>query len=198
MSLAKVIKVAVPIFALSQLLTGCFDSSSGGSGSTSQANATSTPQEAAPLTDITSLSFSDPALEACVKATSQQYAEKIESLVCNNKGIQHLDGIEELSELKTLFVSFNEISDITPVGELSKLKTLYVNGNNIQDISALSDLENLNALGLQYNDIQDISSLSSKSQLKSLHVRKNAIIDFSSLEGLSLEKFSGKNEQQDS
>lgn len=196
---SKPLKLAATMIVSCYCLSGCIEgkgSSSSPNTSTASSVVTTPSEPSTNFSNTNSLSFADPALEACVLATKQEFIENISNLVCNNKGVVSLEGIEQLSELKTLFLSFNQIQNIDPLASLYKLKTLYINGNQISDISALSGLSNLTSLSMQKNDIYDISALNQIDTLKNLNVRKNLIQDFSALDDLDLEKFSGKEKQK--
>lgn len=188
---------AIAVGSLSLAMLGC-----GGSGSS---NKSSTPDNTAEIqaltatqtsTPLSSLSISDYALNKCIQDTGREYAEDITTLVCNNKGIVILEGIEALSELKSLHLNFNEINDITPLVELKKLNTLYLSGNQIDSLDALTELTELNELGIQKNYVQDLSPLQSISSLKSLHTHSNQIQDFTILSALELNELSGKSRQE--
>jgi Leucine-rich repeat (LRR) protein len=131
---------------------------------------------------------------ASISSTSQNSVKL--TLVCNNKGIQYLEGIEALTQLKSLYLSFNEINDITPLVGLKNLKTLYLSGNQISNLDALSELTELTELGIQKNNVQDLSPLQSLSMLKSLHTHSNQIQDFTILGSLELNELSGKKRQE--
>lgn len=187
---------AIAVGSLSLAMLGC---NSGGSSSKSSstdevadvqaltAEKTSTP--------LSSLSFTDDSLALCIKSTGHQYIEDIVTLRCNNKGIRYLEGIEQLTKLKILHLSFNSIEDITQLVELKELETLYLSGNEIQNLDSLSSLTNLTELGIEKNYIQDLSPLQSLSSLKSLHTNKNQISDFTILNSLELNVLSGTNSQ---
>lgn len=187
---------AIAVGSLSLAMLGCSGSSSSNKSSTSEntaeIQALTVPKTSTPLS---SLNISDYALNKCIQGTGREFAEDITTLVCNNKGIVMLEGIETLSELKSLHLSFNEINDITPLVELKKLNTLYLNGNQIDSLDALTELTKLSELGIQKNLIQDLSPLQSISSLKSLHTHSNKIQDFTILSSLELKQLSGKSRQ---
>lgn len=185
------------ISMLSLAMLGC-----SGQNNSSSAPKTVTPasindsQNTIKLTSIDTLSISDYSLDLCIKNTGRKYIEEINALICNSKGIQHLDGIEQLTELKTLHLNFNQIKDINPLNELANLKTLYLSSNQVQNLEPLSELTQLEELAIQKNDIHDLSPLQSVSSLKTLHARNNSIYDFSILDDLKLENISGKSQQE--
>jgi Leucine-rich repeat (LRR) protein len=184
---------AITISSLSLAMLGC-----GGSSSSSLTEEKAQIQADISLqqTPLSTLSISDYALDKCIKETGREYIEDITTLVCNNKGIQILEGINDLTQLKSLHLSFNEINDITPLVELTKLKTLYLGGNNIHNLDALSELSELTELGIQKNYVQDLSPLQSLNTLRSLHTHSNQIQDFTILSALELNELSGKSRQE--
>jgi len=91
-----------------------------------------------------------------------------------------LVGPDELS----LFLSFNEIEDISPLEGLTNLINLYLCENRIVDLSPLSRLTGLTNLELWGNQIEDISSLSELTSLYWIELYRNNIIDVSPLSQL--------------
>lgn len=197
------LSTAIAISSLSLAMLGCGGSSGKNrSNSVDQINPlaesalTETDVDISKLTPINTLSISDYSLDKCIKKTGRKFAEEITTLACNNKGIQALEGIEALTQLKSLHLSFNEIKDITPLVELKKLKNLYLSDNQITNLDALGALTELTELGIQNNYIQDLSPLQSSSALKSLHTHSNQIQDFTILSSLELNELSGINRQE--
>lgn len=192
---------AIAISSLSLAMLGCGGSGGKSSFSANQNSAqvesalTGDRNDVSLLTSVNTLSISDYSLDKCIKATGREFVEQISTLVCNNKGIQFLDGIEQLTELKILHLNFNKIEDITPLVALKQLQTLYVSGNNIYNLDPLSELVGLTELGIQRNAVQDLSPLQSLDSLKSLHTHSNQIQDFTILSALELDNLSGQNRQ---
>ena len=198
MSAINKLGTALAISTLTLAMFGCKGQSNSASApqTVTSASISSTSQNSIKLTPIETLSISDYSLDLCIKDTGRKYIEEITTLVCNNKGIQFLEGIEALTQLKSLYLSFNEINDITPLVELKKLKTLYLSGNQISSLDALSELTELTELGIQKNNVQDLSPLQSLSMLKSLHTHSNQIQDFTILGSLELNELSGIERQE--
>jgi internalin A len=187
------------ISSLSLAMFGCKDqnnSSASAPQSATSASIGSSNNNVIKLTPINTLSITDYSLELCIKNTGREYIEEITALICNNKGIQFLEGIEALTQLKSLYLSFNEINDITPLVDLKNLKTLYLSGNQISNLDALSELTELSELGIQKNNVQDLSPLQALSTLKSLHTHSNQIQDFTILGSLELNQLSGIERQE--
>ncbi len=67
------------------------------------------------------------------------------------------------------------------IGKLTELTSLKLSDNNISDISFLSSLKKLTSLDLSKNEIDDISPLQKLTSLRTLHLDGNEIKDFSPL-----------------
>ena len=67
------------------------------------------------------------------------------------------------TEITTLLLSANKITDICPLANLTQLTTLTLDDNNITDISPLVNLTNLVRLELQINQIADHSPVNALS-----------------------------------
>ncbi|MBQ8604242.1 MAG: hypothetical protein IJ410_09650 [Oscillospiraceae bacterium] len=94
--------------------------------------------------------------------------------------IDNLNGIEGCSNLRTLYMPYNKISDISPLSGLN-LWDLFLQHNNISDISPLADMESIpDELVLSYNNITDISALKGGA-FNYLNLRNNNISDISPL-----------------
>ncbi len=100
----------------------------------------------------------------------------------NLKGIQYLTSLEKLLIFND---EDNKIKNLTNIQNLINLRTLYINDSNIRDTSFLSDLVNLETLHLENNKITDISTLSNLTNLKNLDITANEVNHISSLKNLS-------------
>jgi len=94
--------------------------------------------------------------------------------------------IGKLGNLKTLHLSSNEITDISPLHSLTKLAYLSLENNNIRDISALGSLKRLETIQLSRNQISDISALANLNNLFFVFLGENKISDISALRGKEL------------
>lgn len=197
MSAMNKLGATIAIGSLSLAMFGCQNQNSNSSAPqiATPASIGNTSQNKIEFTSIETLTISDYSLELCIKNTGRKFIEEINALICNNKGIQHIDGIEQLTELKSLHLNFNQIEDISPILELKKLNILYLSGNQIQNLEPLSSLTQLSELAIQKNNIEDISPLLSITSLKALYARSNRIYDFPALHTLNLEILSGENQQ---
>ena len=140
---------------------------------------------------ISSLSFADPNLDACVTAaalapfTDLVYVYELTGLSCAMKGIVSLTGIEALTSLTFLDLHYNSIIDVNPLSGLTSLTDLRLYSNNISDVTPLSGLTNLTNLRLDTNSITDLAPLSGLSNLTELRLYSNNISDLPPLSGLT-------------
>jgi len=135
--------------------------------------------------------FADPHLKAVVEEElwiSDPTAEDmlgLTSLLADRKGITKLGGLEYATNLETLWIRWNRISDLSPLSGLTSLRYLDAHANQvISDISPLVGLTNMEILVIRDNRISDISALSGMTKLEYLYLEWNDISDISPLSGL--------------
>jgi len=114
----------------------------------------------------------DTNLRACLD-DSGMTVQSLHTLVCSGKGVQTLEGMEQLPALTNLNVSHNNVSDITPLANVKGLQVLYATNNNIESVAALTDLPELSAISLRSNKLSDADVFYSLPQLKKLYVQGN-------------------------
>lgn len=139
--------------------------------------------------DASSIGFKDENLENAVRnAIGKQSGdltksdlEQVTTLAAVDDNITDLSGIENLTNLNSIFLGGNSISNLEPLAKLTKLQTLNLVGCQISDISPISNLSNLQFLFLSDNSIENISSLESLNKLQYLSLDGNNIQDVSSL-----------------
>ena len=91
--------------------------------------------------------------------------------------LKDISWVEDLTELKTLSFSHNEITDTEALSGLTKLTYLNMSGNPLtdEDLKPLSSLTNLEKLYLyDLKKITDVSPLSKLSKLTFLHIGHNS------------------------
>ena len=93
----------------------------------------------------------------------------------NNDSIAVMDGIEFCTNLNTIYLNGNLISDLTPISGLSRLRDIQFVSNQISDFSPLSNLVNLEAVTFNQNSISDISALGSLILISKLDLSDNDI-----------------------
>jgi len=107
-------------------------------------------------------------------------------LVATNKGIRNLSGLEYATDLDTLSLKDNFITDLSPLAGLTNLTILNLTNNRITNPAALVGLDNLVTLFLTQNLIGDVSALAEITSLTKLVLNENIIHDFSPLQSLPL------------
>jgi Leucine-rich repeat (LRR) protein len=108
-----------------------------------------------------------------------------DDLYASKKGIESLEGMQNLTNLTTLSLGGNQIVDIGPLQNLTNLTTLSLYDNNINNISGLSGLTSLTELNLEDNQIVDIGPLQNLANLTRLDSKNNNINDIQGLSGLT-------------
>ena len=94
-----------------------------------------------------------------------------------------LNGLSNLTTLKTLNANTNDIGDISELSNLTNLTTLYLYSNNISNISAISNLKNLRILHLMNNSITNLRALEGlivdgKTNLRELYLNNNSLENY--------------------
>jgi internalin A len=164
--------------------------------------------------------FTDVNLEAAVRnelhidggtPITCDLARSLNSLDASSRSITSLKGLELFSNLQTLQLEGNSISDITPLAALTNLKFLSLGcvssiatsvdphlprklcdfpqpagglGNLISDITPLSGLSSLKELHFDYNRVSSISALAKLTNLSILEMYSNSAPDLTPLSGL--------------
>lgn len=105
---------------------------------------------------------------------------KLQLSNCNEgKGnpVSDIDWLADLTELRTLNLANNNVSDTTAIGELINLTQLYLGENPLtnEDLEPIGDLKNLEKLSIYYlKKITDVSPLANLSKLTYLHLGSNS------------------------
>ncbi len=111
-------------------------------------------------------------------------APQITVLDAGNMEIKSLSGIEQLCNLKDLYLAGNELDNINPISALTSLEALNLEKNQISDLNVLRNLHNLKYLILRDNKISDITPLSDLSSLKTLDLSYNSLTNTKNLSKL--------------
>lgn len=102
----------------------------------------------------------------------------------NIKNINHIYGLDKLSDLQSLSLHINEISKISGLRELENLEELTLSFNKIEFISGLENLKDLKKLDLKHNRIRKVSGLDRLKNLEYLNLPYNRIKKIEGLEEL--------------
>lgn len=112
----------------------------------------------------------------------------LKSLTFKEVGLQKIENISHLINLKELFLYTNRIEKIENLESLINLESLYVHGNLIQKIENLETLVKLDTLLLASNQIKKIENLEKLDKLLYIDLENNPIedVDSKSLKGNSI------------
>ena len=143
------------------------------------------------LNDMLRLSELSTELHKWVKdLTGLEFAINLKELYLSKCEISDLSPLANLKNLERLDLDYNWISDISPLANLKNLEYLDLSDNRIFDVSPLANLKNLKTLYLSDNNdsynnrLSDISPLANLKNLKTLVLHENSISDISPLANL--------------
>ena len=100
-------------------------------------------------------------------------------------GLREIQCLSSCTELRSLDLTDNEISDLSPLMNLQKLEKLKLAGNSLTDLRPLIGLQTLHSLDASRNAVSETSAIGSLASLQSLDLSDNPIGDFSGLRKLS-------------
>jgi len=96
----------------------------------------------------TSLILADMGLSSADLSPLSELTE-LKSLTLTDNRITELSALSALKKLTFLHLGGNRIADLTPLAGLKALRTLYLDGNPVEDLTPLYGLKNLRTLSLQ-------------------------------------------------
>lgn len=103
------------------------------------------------------------------------YLEEIEEFELSSSDVNDLDGVQFCTHAKTIDVSNNRISDLSPLVGLIELEELNLSDNQVGIIDELSYLKKLRSVVLSNNYIQDISPLFELQNLEYVELSGNNV-----------------------
>jgi Leucine-rich repeat (LRR) protein len=103
------------------------------------------------------------------------YLEEIEELELSSSDVNDLDGVQFCIHARTIDVSDNRISDLSPLIGLNDLEELNLSDNQVGIIDELSYLKRLKNLLLSNNYINDISPLFELKNLEYVELSGNNV-----------------------
>ena len=112
--------------------------------------------------------------------------EGLGQLRAPNRGIQDLTGLQLATNLKTLVLDDNQISDLSPIAGLIRLDSLWIFRNPVSDISPVRNLTNLISLAVSETLVTDLSPVAGLINLERLFFsnESRSLSDLSPLAGL--------------
>ena len=148
------------------------------------------------------VTFTDPVLEAMVRGTIGKpngditadeakavtrlnLSNELQQYISDDSVIKNVNGLENFTNLESLDLSGQDISDISPLTELTKLTSLSLAGNPVSDITPLAGLTNLKVLILTNCDAKDYSALANLTTLEFLKLDNSTVTDIAPLGSLT-------------
>ncbi len=142
------------------------------------------------------VAFTDPALEAMVRGVMGKPSGNItvaeaktvtnlnlsfadwQKYVSEKEPIRSIAGLESFTNLESLDLSGNAITDLAPLSALTNLKALILTNCTAEDYTPLSNLTNLRVLMLDHSSIADPTPLFTLTNLKCLYLEGSQIKNY--------------------
>nr|WP_258380581.1 Ig-like domain-containing protein [Listeria ivanovii] len=106
--------------------------------------------------------------QSVTEVVSQRELDEIQKLNGNGCNIKSIKGVEYLTNLTKLYLSYNHISDISALASLSQLEVLSLKQNKLKDINSLANLTKLRCLYVSNNQLRDLWALEGLKNLESV------------------------------
>jgi len=113
-----------------------------------------------------------PPLLQLVRRTGKPY-EQITVLECFYEQLTNLDGIENLTNLKSLNCSYNQLTSLEGIENLINLKYLDCHNNRLTSLNDIENLTNLEILCIGYNQLTSLDGIENLINLKRLYCWNN-------------------------
>ncbi len=111
----------------------------------------------------------------------------LEIIRCNGSGIESIEGVEGLINLRKFDCSDNDnISSLVPLSELTNIEKIKCGNTMVKSLAPLRNLVNLVELDLHYTTVVDLRILKDLKKLESLDVSQN--ISLFALDGVEYMK----------
>ncbi len=138
------------------------------------------------------MDWQDDALEAAMrKLTGIEQGDimlsnvfKLTSLKINESGIENVDALNELTNLQSLILENNYITDISGLTNLKNLTFLNLYKNRVSNIGGIAYMPLLRDVRLDYNMVSDLTPLADLKYIERLYVYMNQVTDVSPIGNL--------------
>jgi hypothetical protein len=104
---------------------------------------------------------------------------KLNQLTANFAGIADLTGLEWASNLTSLSLAGNSVSNLAKIQNLPSLRTLTLDSNPLSNLSQLGTMTNLVELSLVNDSVSNLTFVSNLTGLSLLNLNNNLIADIS-------------------
>lgn len=140
------------------------------------------------LVDAQTVEIPDPIFKSCLLNTYPQSFEnngllniqtaeiQTAEMICSQKGIKSVEGIQYFKNVKKIDVSQNAIDRLPDLSGLNNLEELILSDNQIDTLPGIGYMSNLYTLSISDNLIRDISEIEYLSNLKLLLADNNPLI----------------------
>lgn len=115
------------------------------------------------------------------KESNDQYLQRVTHLHLQGKRLRKIEGLDQCTNLKVLYLYDNAIDEIENVDHATILQYLLLQNNRIKSIPPLP-MPSLTKLYLDENEISLVSGLEECTKLEELHVAKQRLPAYTSLE----------------
>ena len=110
----------------------------------------------------------------------------LQVLILESKGLQNLEGIEKLSQLRRLTVRADkQVDDLGPLSQLDFLEELSLQDCRLTDLTPLTRLVRLESLDIRESEVESLELLESLQSLEKLWLPQNRVSDLEPLRNLS-------------
>ena len=123
--------------------------------------------------------------KSCLENRGYELPELNEVLILHYKGFRKIEGLDEYTNVRSIFLECNGISKIENLEVMPQLVSLYLQSNCIMRIENLELLSNLQYLNLSKNNISEVENLAALTKLETLNLASNKFEDVEKLKGLA-------------
>lgn len=100
-------------------------------------------------------------------------------------GIQEISDLEEMPNLREVFIGGQDVKDISPLKTLENLEQVEFFNNEIEDISPLKNKQKLFKTGFSFNKLKSIEPLTTCPRISSIDLRSAGTFDRKPIESLN-------------
>lgn len=139
--------------------------------------------------NISDVYIPDASLKGCIDEVvleGKEYADvgifgPESMLLCENKGVSDLTGLEEFERLELINLSRNNISSLEAISNLENIKELSLSDNELTSLSNISKLTKLTSLSISNNQLTSIEGMPSANGITHLDIHNNQITSLTGL-----------------
>ena len=99
----------------------------------------------------------------------------LETLSLSKCGITTISGLERITRLKYLDLSYNPVRNLEPLAQMTKLETLNLQRTSIVELTALSNCTSLKELDVSFNVLTSLEPIYGLSSLRTLNAGYNIL-----------------------